>query len=209
MTGDLKIYANYMAAIRDRINKVQTILAGRMCTGDKDLDAELIFTQFRKVVEGIAFALLAANKVPYSAKHTKNKDNLTTAWKAKDLLKRIEEINPDFYPIPILEPLIYSPDFKHFERVQDGFLTREDFVLLYQGSSEVMHERNPYSNRPPVIDVKYTVQEWVSRIQKLLTLHAVLVPSGDVWLAQIPGQGNVHVYLGLATPPATPELVGA
>jgi hypothetical protein len=165
-----------------------------MGTGDKDLDAELIFTQFRKVAECMAYAFLAANKIGYSKKHR----DISTVWKAKELLKRLEAVNPEFYPVGLLEPLIYVPGRKHYERAPDGFLTNEDFVTLYQGSSRVLHVRNPYSTKDPVINLKYTVQEWVSRIQKLLGLHFVQLVGGDVWLIQIPGEGPVH--LAMASP---------
>src|ERR1700687_837996 len=117
MVSDQQIYANSMAAIRDRINKVQTIMAGRIGTGDKDLDAELIFTQFRKVIEGIAYALLSANKIHYSARH----DDVETAWRAKQLIQRIGRVNPQFYPIPLLEPLVHVPGLRHYARVPDAF----------------------------------------------------------------------------------------
>jgi hypothetical protein len=161
MTTDLQIYANSMAVIRDRINKVQTILAGKMGTGDKDMDAELIFTQFRKVTESLAYALLAANKVSYASKHK----DISTVWKAKELFRRLEAVNEDFYPVGILAPLIHCEGLKHFARVEDGFLTKDDFAVLYNGSSGVLHARNPYSTKDPTINVKYTAHEWVSRIQ--------------------------------------------
>jgi hypothetical protein len=194
--SDLQIYADYMAAIRDRVNKVQTIMAGRMGTGDKDMDAELIFTQFRKIAEGLAYALLAANKVEYSATHS----NISTVWKAKELINRLSAVNPDFYPVGLLEPLVHVPGFRHFERVPDGYLTKADFSVLYQGSSAVLHVRNPYSTKDPIINVKHTVQEWVSRIQKLLSLHVVRISTGDVWLAGIPGEGPVQVRLAASQP---------
>jgi hypothetical protein len=185
-----------MAAIRDRINKVQTIMSGRMGTRDKDMDAELIFTQFRKVAEEMAYAFLAANKIEYSAKHS----DISTVWKAKELIKRLNAVNPNFYPVGLLAPLVYVPGFRHYERVPDGYLTKGDFSVLYQGSSGVLHVRNPYSTKHPVINVKYTVQEWVSRIQKLLSLHFVQIATGDVWLARVPGEGPIQVSLAVATP---------
>ena len=102
------------------------------------------------------------------------------------MLDEMEAINPDFFPIPLQEPRIHSPGRKHFERVLDGFLTRDEMVFLYDGSSGVLHARNPYSTKPKTINVKYTIQEWVSRFQKLLTLHVVRLPNGDAWLTAIP-----------------------
>jgi hypothetical protein len=203
MPTDIEIYCHNMAVVRDRINKVQTMMAGQMGTGDKDLDAELIFLQFRKVIEGIVYSLLSANKTAYAAQNAK----FANHWRAKDMLAEMETINPKFFPIPLLEPLVHSPGFKHFERVPDGFLTRDDMVILYDGSSGVLHTRNPYSTKPQMINVRYTVQEWVSRFQKLLSLHVVQLVNGDAWLTNIPGTGPVHSYLCAALPFVEPVSV--
>ena len=148
----------------------------------------------------MAYALLAANKVKYSATHS----DISTVWKAKDLIKRLHAVNPDFYPVGLLEPLVHAPGFGHFERVPAGYLTKDDFSVLYQGSCGVLHVRNPYSTKDPIINVKHTVQEWVSRIQKLLSLHFVQIATGDVWLARIPGEGRIQVWLAGARPALVP-----
>jgi hypothetical protein len=196
MKSDLEIYCHNMAVVRDRINKVQTMMAGKMGTGDKDMDAELIFLQLRKVIGGIVYALLSANKTEYSAQNAK----FANHWRAKDMLAEMEAINPAFFPIALLEPLVYSPGFKYFDRVPDGFLTRDDMVFLYDGSSSVLHTRNPYSTKPETIDVKYTVQEWVSRFQKLLSAHATQLVNGNVWITFIPGTGPVRSSLCSVVP---------
>jgi hypothetical protein len=58
-----------MARIRDRISVVQTIMSGGIKIGLADQTAELIFVQFRKTLEEIAFASLSANKEKYSEVH--------------------------------------------------------------------------------------------------------------------------------------------
>ena len=99
---------------------------------------------------------------------------------------------------------MHIPGFRYFARVPDGYLTKDDFSVLYQGSSGVLHVRNPYSTKGPIINVKHTVQEWVNRIQKLLSLHSVQIATGDVWLARIPGEGSVQVCLAKAQSEQTP-----
>ena len=48
-----------------------------------------------------------------------------------------------------------APGRKHFDRVEDGYLTKEDFVLLYDGCAEVLHCRNPYAPGDPTINVQF------------------------------------------------------
>src|ERR1017187_10048708 len=112
-----------MARIRDRINVVQTIMSGGIKIGLADQTAELIFVQFRKVLEGIAFATLSANKEKYSEVHA----NFSKHWRAKDMLKVLDGVNRNFYSVPRGAPITISPGNHHFgEPLADGFLTRSD-----------------------------------------------------------------------------------
>jgi len=121
------------------------MLAAQMGTGDRDMDAELIFLQFRKVIKGIVYALLSANKAEYAAQNAKFENH----WKAKGMLDEMETINPDIFPIPLMEPLVRSGGLKHFERVSEGFLTRDDMVFLYDGSSGVLRTREIHTQQNP------------------------------------------------------------
>ena len=85
----------------------------------------------------------------------------------------------------------------HFQYVQDGFLTRDEFVMLYKRCSEVLHARNPFGP-PTSIKFEKTMQEWVQRIQQLLSLHVMrLAGNGSVWVVQMenPDDGKVHTAL--------------
>lgn len=100
-----------------------------------------------------------------------------------------------------------SPGHKFFDRIADGYLTKEDFVSLYDGSAEVLHSRNPYSPGDPTINVKYTVDEWSRRIKALLSWHFVqLVDVQGVWLVQVPNQGPIHGVMATADGPFIVEL---
>lgn len=197
----VKVYCRAMAEIRDRINVVQTIMGSGIRIGLPgqphlpDQTAELIFVQFRKVLEGMAFAALAANKEKYAEVHA----NFAKHWRAKDMLRELDAINPDFFPVPMAEPVEIAPGHQYFgPRPTDDVFTREDFVFLYQCSSEALHTRNPYKEVDPPINAKYTIQEWVRRLQRLLAWHRTTLLNGDVWVIQIPKEGSVHAY------PATP-----
>jgi hypothetical protein len=185
-----------MVRIRHRINVVHTIMSGGIKIGQADQTAELIFVQFRKTLEEIAFATLSANKEKYAQVHA----NFSKHWRAKDMLAVMDAVNPNFYPVALQAPVATAPGHKLFEPLTDGFATRDDFVLLYNCSSEALHTRNPYKEGNPTINIKYTVQEWIARFQRLLSWHYATLLNGDVWVVNIPGEGGVHVY------PATPTL---
>jgi len=186
-----------MARIRSRINIVQAIVSKGTKIGHPDQAYELIFVQFRKTLEEIVFASLSANKEKYSEVHS----NFSKHWRANDMLTVMDKVNPNFYPVPLPPPVETAPGHKHFgEPLTDGFLTRDDFEVLYKCSSEALHTRNPYRVNDPTINIKYTVQEWVTRFQRLLSWHSVTLLNKDRWIVNIPCEGVIYVY------PVTPAV---
>lgn len=187
---DATHYAQCMSRIRNRLNVIDDVLAGRLdLSRFEDVQAEVIFVQFRKSLEELAFATLSANRDIYSAVHTK----FSVYWRAKDLLTDLEEMNKDFYPVPVerVGEMLFHP-------ISSGYLTRDDFVRLYQFSSEVMHSRNPYKQGDPTISIGFPVQEWLARFRLLIGRHIARLANGDLIFAQVPNQG--HVRVSLATP---------
>ncbi len=191
-----------MVRIRDRINVVQTVMSGSFILGRHDQTAELIFVQFRKVLEEIAFASLSANREKYSEVHA----NFSKHWRAKDMLTVLDKVNPGFFPIALAPPALISagpPARHHFERLTDGFLTRDDFVFLYKCASEALHTHNPYREGDQTIRIRHRAQEWVTRFQRLLSWHVVTLLNGDVWVTNVPGEGPIQSW------PSTPLVLEA
>lgn len=198
MPTDIEIYCNCIARVRHHVSIADTVFAGRIDTGHRDLNAELIFLHFRKALEEIAFATLSANREKYSSARA----GFATEWNARRMLGFVEEVNPNFYPVPLKPPQEIAPGQKHFVRIEDGYLTQDDFVTLYDGSAEVLHCRNPYAPGDPTINVKYTVDEWSGRIKALLAWHFVqLVDIQGLWVIQVPNEGPVHGFLAMADGP--------
>ncbi len=197
MPTDYDTYANCMKRIRNRLDVVDQVLFGKIATNNQsDLMAEIIFIQFRKSLEEIAFASLSANKDVYSAVHAK----FSGHWRANDMLDEIKKVNPGFYPIAAQPPKETSPGIRHFDRLEDGFLTRDEFAKLYKHSSEVLHTRNPYKEGDPTINIGYTVQEWAARFRNLIRWHFITLVDGNGVLGWVPDEGSVHAYPSAAIP---------
>jgi hypothetical protein len=188
MNSETEIYADYMTGVRMRVEQIKNTMA--IESMPEFAKAEMVFLQFRKSLELIAFASLAANKDAYAKAYP----TFAEEWKAKRILEKIGKINPDFWPMALNEPEVISPGNKYFSRPEGGFLTQEEFVALYQISSEVLHTRNPFTGKDLTINTKYSVEEWISRIQRLLTWHQVRLLSGTLWVVRIPDQGEVEVW---------------
>ena len=181
-----------MQEIKDRLSLVDEVGAHRISTSVQIFDVELVFLQVRKCLELIAFASLIANKDKYSAAFA----NFASHWKAKQMLECIEKLNPDFYPVPVEPPKVLDNGVKRLDLVPDGFLKRAEFVTLYDKSSEILHSRNPFTVKDPVVKLGYSTKEWVTRINCLLKLHVTHLVDGSVWVIEIPTDGPVRGYNG-------------
>src|SRR2546427_9191534 len=184
-------YLRCMEEVRDRLSLVKSVTSRKLSTGREFADAEFVFLQLRKVLELIAFASLTANKEQYSAAHAK----FATHWNAKRMLADLEKVNPDFYPTPSAPPVVQPDKTKHVPAIAGGFLTKDDFVLLYDKCGEILHARNPFTDKPLTVNVLYPVTEWVSRIRTLLDLHLMHLHGGNKWIVQVPKEGEIHIWL--------------
>jgi hypothetical protein len=187
-----------MERVRHHVGIADRVFAREIDAGDQDLNAELIFLHFRKALEEIAFASLAANREKYSAARA----GFATEWNARRMLGFVRNVNPNFYPVPLKPPVETSPGHKFFDRIVDGFLTQDDFVTLYDGSAEVLHCRNPYAHGDPTINVKYAVDDWSRSIKTLLGWHFVqIVDVPGLWVIQVPNDGPIRGFFGSADGP--------
>ncbi len=110
------------------------------------------------------------------------------------MFETVEKLNSNFYPVPLDPPQVLPNGVKNFQQIADGFLTKDDFVVLYDKPSEILHARNPFSTKVPVIQIGYSVAQWVSRIQKLLGLHSIDLVDGTKWIVEIPSEGPVRLH---------------
>jgi hypothetical protein len=190
MDNNTVTYCNCMSQIRQRTGVVQGVLNRTITTGHDVFDTELIFVQFRKILELIAFSTLTANKEKYSLVHA----NFAVHWKAKSMLEAVGKLNPNFYPVPLGPPELLPNGVKQFTPLAEGFLTKDEFELLYNKSSEILHERNPFTAKDPVIQIGYSVAQWIVRIQTLLAFHKVDLIDESKWMVEIPNEGAVKLW---------------
>ena len=190
-TSGLVMYCNCMEEVKLRVGVILAVVEKGLTVGREDFDAELVCVQMRKTLELIAFASLTANQARYAEAHA----DFESHWNAKRLLANLERLHPQFYPKPVQFERQDEKGIKHFANVTDGYLTREEFVTLYQKCSEVLHARNPFRSESRVINFGRSIREWVGRIQKLLAVHYMrLAGSEKLWVVfmQHPEDGKVH-----------------
>lgn len=177
----VQIYCNCLEEVKQRIETVQAIVNKRAQTdafGHKRFLDEFLCLQIRNILELIAFGSMSSNIALYQREFQKYRGD----WNAKRILENLERINPQFYP----EPLKQSPNSIEgqtaLEVVTDGFLTKSEFIFLYNTCSKMIHSPNPFRNeREP--DFKRTIDDWMHRIASLLWFHQMkLIEEDCSWL---------------------------
>jgi hypothetical protein len=192
--NDVEKYQGCMHEIKNRLVLVTGFLGGQFNLGSEQSNYEVVSLNLRKCLELIAFSSLAANRQKYSELFK----DYHRHWKAKSLLEEIKEIHPEFYPKPIEFDSVNEEGVKHFRDVTDGYLTKDEFVFLYDMCSEVLHVWNPYTEKEKKIHFKRPVSEWVARIDRLLRFHYIrMIDKKELWLVDMyyPPDQTVHTFV--------------
>lgn len=139
--------------------------------------AETIGLQLRNTLELIAKASLVAHQAVLADVSLWFKKD----WHAGEILSRIEQVNPHFYPHPIRESRVYETGTlrAEWEDVPDGIhLTRERFIEAYSAIGEMMHAHSPTEEVAYREFLAKTI-EWDSQIHELLSMHQIRLLGAD------------------------------
>lgn len=165
---------------------------------------ESAILQMRKALEAVAFAAIAPNRTQYAefrAQAEKNSD-YTKDFKATSILKFLAKINPDFYPRPASAPIQVSPGHWHFDRREDGSLTKEKFESFYDRLGKYMHADNPWGNDKGLNNLAEDIPEIISATRSLLSWHFTTIRTPEfsgVWVVEAPSNGAApRVIVGQA-----------
>ncbi len=120
--------------------------------------------QLRKLLELIAFSSL----VSYQDAYRSVRSDIAKDWHAARILRKIEGINPEFYPVPV-----DGFDKSGWNRLNGGYLTRKQFERLYDKCGAMLHSRNPFSKGSSSLVFHKKVPEYLERIELLLSEHLV------------------------------------
>ena len=209
-------YVAQMDEINRRVASIKTIAEISVGHLPMAVVTECIYLQFRKVLELIAMSSLVANS-PAMEQMNRSRRKLGNKWNGETILKLVEGINPDFYPIPIIErqPRHSAAKAELVEKTE-SFLTRNDFSRLYNLCGGLMHADNPLGGKTDYKNYWDEGPGWESRILELLGCHKIrLVGQDGFYLVHMREQrdGKPHVYkferLVGQPPTGTPRAVPA
>jgi len=113
-------------------------------------------------------------------------------------LKSLSAINPEFYPVPVVELPSDQPGVKHQLKERDpDYLTREKFVELYGRCGVIMHAANPFGRGINYEFYKANLPLWRQQIINLLNNHQIrLKDSHEFYLIHMKEERDekVHFY---------------
>lgn len=176
-------YLELMREAKDRMLVVHRLLVGEVTTGFMQTNVEIIYLQYRKVLELIAFGSLIANLDAYA----KIREKYSSDWHAKRVLNAVEAVHPDFYPKPVTQMRVdgkkHSAELHKFE---GNYLAKADFEMLYDLCGGIMHSQNPYGSPMNYAAYLEDAPEWGMKIKNLLNVHEVkLINEKQFYLIQM------------------------
>lgn len=185
-------YLELMKEIKQRTLVVHRLLVGEASTGFMQTNVEVIYLQYRKILELIAFGSLVANVNAYA----KARKSYAREWRAKQILNAVEAVHPHFYPNPVTQrrkkDKIHTVELHEFK---GSYLSRGDFERLYDACGDILHSNNPYGSPYEYQKYRDAAPEWALKIRNLLTVHAVqLFNQKQFYLIQMGSSSSDPTY---------------
>jgi hypothetical protein len=191
-SAEAQKYCVMMAEIKTRWRLVKIVGEGRVSGFPPAVRVEFVYLQFRKILELIAMGSLLANSRVLGQVQSK----IQRYWNAKNLLKDIQAINPDFYPKPIVQKPSQRPGINvdWLDR-SGGYLTKDRFVTLYDKCGSILHAHNPFARQQDYLVLEKEAPNWHLWIRNLLNVHTIrLIGDATVWLMQMGSDPEPPTY---------------
>jgi hypothetical protein len=202
---DIIKYCDLMEEIKRRTAVINAFGCGGAVALYKATTIESVYLQFRKIIELIALGSRVANKNEFSKVY----GDFAKCWNAQYLLRDIQRVNPDFYPCPIVEVPSKLPGAKmEWQDKKDGFLTKDDFLKLYEKCGAIMHAGNPYGSQVDYGYYERNIQAWLDKITGLLNSHTIrLANDPNLYLLHMKEDRDdkVHHYVFAPVPASKPS----
>jgi hypothetical protein len=202
---DIEKYCGLMEEIKLRMNVVEFFISGRGHALYEPPTIESATLQLRKILELIAFSSLLANREAYSAVYAR----VSKTWNAGDLLRELEDVNPEFYPVPVVQVPSTKPGvfMEHKKRTPIDYLTKDDFREVYGRCGVMAHAANPLGKGIDYPYFKRKVPEWARQIVNLLNGHEIhLLNNPGMYTIHMSVQGDNRVHWYKFEPPIAPSL---
>ncbi len=193
MEPDINAYIAVMEEIKRRTEVVFALHTRTINIMYPATHVESMVLQIRMITELIALASLAANRSIFE----QNKKKFEKHWRLTEILKDVESLNPNFYPLPLIEEPLKNPRIKNeLVDMEAGFMTRDELIEVHGRCANLLHARNPFGKDVDYSYYERMVPEWIKRIMKLLNCHQIkLLDDNHFYLVHMKEEGDDYVHM--------------
>lgn len=160
--------------------------------------------QVRKALEAMAYAAIAPNKEAYEEfrSQSEQQPDFRKDFRASQIFHLLSQVNKDFYPIPLLPPIKQKDGTFHYDRKEEGFLTKKRFTKFYDRLGKYLHAHNPWSNDKQIQNLASDIPVIIKETMEILELHASFIQTPrfkGVWIVCVPKNSQKpYVITGMA-----------
>jgi hypothetical protein len=170
---NLKIYLEQLGEIKIRLEHIANYI-----NEDKDrFVIEFHALQVRKIIELVAFSLLAIHSTNYKDFRAKVGIDFTNDWNGRDIITNVLKLNPDMF---------FRAVYNGFTKQQDGTkqlklreesecYTLKRLVKLYDRCGGILHVSNPWNNSNKIESFHNELPSIIKKLESTLSDHVVLV----------------------------------
>jgi hypothetical protein len=171
-----RLYAKIMTEIKLRIGAINTGTMNLLPVPPPFV-REFCFLQIRMICELIALGCLTAHGDITATRSHK----LQKAWKADEIIERLEALHTNFFPIPVIQgknEMGHTVDPK-----TPNPLVKAEFLRLYRKCGGALHRgsvRKFVSEKTPVQIHYPEITALAQKLQDLLSVHMVSMLGGEM-----------------------------
>lgn len=205
-TQELKlqeIYLQQMIEVTDRLNGAEFFLGSYSKSGNEmEFDSGVL--QLRKALEATAYASIVPNKAEYQSfrQNLMPNNDFTKDFNARMIFDNLRNISKDFYPLPLVPPKRQDDNLWHFDRKEQGFLSKKKFTKIYDRLGKFLHADNPWGTNKQRQNMVKDIEATIKGTRELLELHTAVIRTNNyngVWVVEIPRNGSTpKIVTGLA-----------
>lgn len=196
----VEIYLHNMRDVKRRIGYAENQMGAFNATHDYLL-LENAILHTRKALECIAYASIAPNKDTYSKfrSEAETPADFRKDYHGGKILKQLEQVNKDFYPLPLVGPKLVGERQWHFDRLSSSYLTKNQYIKLYDRLGKYLHSDNPWDNDKGYLNLAKDMPENFQRVKSLLQIHATFVQTKQSQYAFVVDMGSEEKDVSVIT----------
>lgn len=171
LNPEMQRYMDCMTDIKQRWWYIRSRLKSLSFKCNKT-NVESTCLQFRMIIE----LIFLSNYSSHEAVLEKLLCELVEVWKISDVIKQIEKINPNYYPVLIKlikKQISERPEADGEIQFLKSPLSKEDALQIYSDCSGFLHPRNAFRKEKNYQQVFNKFNGWHQKIKMLLASHAI------------------------------------